>query len=156
LAAENAETGQRGFVITGMTLPQPVYSSIRAHHPGLETMLRDDRSQLKRVGVLRRLLGEKFEELRFTIEQHRLHGFEASRVVVENHSRKKIMDEIRESVSEIDQAEQALLFTANKATEEQPTRNSRRWYRNCNSFHCHASSRGGVATTNSKEKLDRL
>jgi CHASE3 domain sensor protein len=38
-----------------------------------------------------------------------VHGFEASRVMVENHSGMKMMDEIRNSISEIDQAEQTLL-----------------------------------------------
>jgi len=114
LAAEDAETGQRGFVITGddSFLTPYIQASERTIPDRLktmETMLRDDPSQLGRVGVLRRLLGEKFEELRLTIEQRRLHGFEASRVMVEDQSGKKIMDEIRESVWEIDQAEQALL-----------------------------------------------
>jgi CHASE3 domain sensor protein len=55
------------------------------------------------------LLGEKFKELSLTIQERRVRGFEAGRVMVENQSGKKIMDEIRESVSEIDQAEQMLL-----------------------------------------------
>jgi CHASE3 domain sensor protein len=72
-------------------------------------MLSDDPLQLGRVIVLRTLLGEKFEELSLTIQERRVHGFEASRVLVENKSGKKIMDQIRTSVSEIDQAEQTLL-----------------------------------------------
>jgi CHASE3 domain sensor protein len=72
-------------------------------------VLRDDPAQLGRVNVLRQLLGEKFEELRLTIQERRLHGFDASRIMVENQSGKTIMDEIRESVSEIDQGEQTLL-----------------------------------------------
>jgi methyl-accepting chemotaxis protein len=114
LAAEDAETGQRGFVITGddsflSPYIQASERTIPERLSAMETMLRDDPPQLGRISILRQLLGEKFEELRLTIQERRLHGFEASRVMVENQSGKKIMDEIRESVSEIDQAEQALL-----------------------------------------------
>jgi CHASE3 domain sensor protein len=114
LAAEDAETGQRGFVITGddsflSPYIQASERTIPERLSAMETMLRDDPPQLGRISILRQLLGEKFEELRLTIQERRLHGFEASRVMVENQSGKKIMDEIRESVFEIDQAEQALL-----------------------------------------------
>jgi CHASE3 domain sensor protein len=114
LAAEDAETGQRGFVITGddsflSPYIQASERTIPERLSAMETMLRDDPSQLGRVRILRQLLGEKFEELRQTIQERRLHGFEASRIMVENQSGKKIMDEIRESVSAIDQAEQTLL-----------------------------------------------
>ena len=114
LAAEDAETGQRGFVITGddSFLSPYIRASERTipeRLSAMETMLRDDPTQLGRVRVLRQLLGEKFEELRLTIQERRLRGFEASRIMVENQSGKKIMDEVRESVSEIDQAEQTLL-----------------------------------------------
>jgi CHASE3 domain sensor protein len=114
LAAEDAETGQRGFVITGddSFLSPYIRASERTipeRLSAMETMLRDDPAQLGRVSVLRQLLGEKFEELRRTIQERRTRGFEASRIMVENQSGKKIMDEVRESVSEIDQAEQTLL-----------------------------------------------
>jgi CHASE3 domain sensor protein len=114
LAAEDAETGQRGFVITGddsflSPYIQASERTIPERLSAMETMLTDDSSQLERVRILRQLLGEKFEELRLTIQERRLRGFEASRIMVENQSGKKIMDEIRESVSEIDQGEQTLL-----------------------------------------------
>jgi len=114
LAAEDAETGQRGFVITGddsflSPYLQASQRTIPKRISAMEIMLRDDPSQLGRVSVLRQLLGEKFEELSLTIHERRVHGFEASRVMVESQSGKKIMDEIRASVSEIDQAEQTLL-----------------------------------------------
>jgi CHASE3 domain sensor protein len=114
LAAEDAETGQRGFVITGddsflSPYLQASERTIPERLRAMETMLRDDSSQLGRVSILRQLIVEKFDELSLTIQERRLHGFEASRIMVENQSGKKIMDEIRESVSEIDQAEQTLL-----------------------------------------------
>jgi len=114
LAAEDAETGQRGFVITGddsflSPYIQASERTIPERLRAMETMLGGDPAQLGRVSVLSQLLGEKFEELRLTIQERRVHGFEASRIMVENQSGKKIMDEIRESVSEIDQAEQTLL-----------------------------------------------
>ena len=114
LAAEDAETGQRGFVITGddsflSPYLQASERTIPERLRAMETMLRDDSSQLGRVSILRQLLEEKFDELSLTIRERRLHGFEASRAMVENQSGKKIMDEIRNSIGEIDQAEQALL-----------------------------------------------
>jgi CHASE3 domain sensor protein len=114
LAAEDAETGQRGFVITGEDSFLSPYLQASQHTiperlGAMETMLRDDPSQLGRVRILRQLLEEKFEELALTIQERRVHGFEASRVMVENHSGMKMMDEIRNSISEIDQAEQTLL-----------------------------------------------
>jgi methyl-accepting chemotaxis protein len=114
LAADDAETGQRGFVITGddsflSPYLQASERTIPERLRAMETMLGDDPPQLQRVSILRQLLKDKFEELSLTIQERRLHGFEASRVMVENQSGKKIMDEIRKSVSEIDQAEQRLL-----------------------------------------------
>jgi CHASE3 domain sensor protein len=115
LAAEDAETGQRGFVITGddsflSPYLQASERTIPERLRAMEMMLRDDSSQLGRVSILRQLLEEKFDELSLTIRERRLHGFEASRFMVENQSGKKIMDEIRNSIGEIDQAEQALLL----------------------------------------------
>jgi methyl-accepting chemotaxis protein len=111
LAAEDAETGQRGFVITGddsflSPYLQASERTIPERLRAMETMLKGDSSQPGRVSILRQLLEEKFEELRLTIQERRSHGFEASRVMVENQSGKKIMDEIRNSISEIDQSEQ--------------------------------------------------
>jgi CHASE3 domain sensor protein len=114
LAAEDAETGQRGFVITGEDSFLSPYLQASQHTiperlGAMETMLRDDPSQFGRVRILRQLLEQKFGELALTIRERRVHGFEASRVMVENHSGMKMMDEIRNSISEIDQAEQTLL-----------------------------------------------
>jgi CHASE3 domain sensor protein len=79
LAAEDAETGQRGFVITGddsFLTPylQASQRTIPERLSAMETMLRDDPSQLGRVGVLRQLLKEKFEELSRTIQERRVQG----------------------------------------------------------------------------------
>jgi CHASE3 domain sensor protein len=94
LSAEDAETGQRGFVITGddsflSPYIQASERTIPERLSAMETMLRDDPPQLGRVSILRQLLREKFEELRLTIQERRLHGFEASRIMVENQSGKK-------------------------------------------------------------------
>jgi methyl-accepting chemotaxis protein len=127
LAAEDAETGQRGFVITGddsflSPYLQASQRTIPERLTAMERMLSNDPPQLGRVSVLKTLLTEKFEELRLTIRERRLHGFEASRVMVENQSGKKIMDEIRTSVSEIDQAEQRLLSQRTQQLERSQRR----------------------------------
>jgi CHASE3 domain sensor protein len=58
LAADDAETGQRGLVITGDdSFLSPYLKASRRTIPerlsAMETMLRDDPSQLERVSVLR-------------------------------------------------------------------------------------------------------
>ncbi len=116
LAAEDAETGQRGFVITGdPAFLEPYLQAIRVTVPQqlntLQKLIQDNPHQQHRVIHLKQLFTEKFQELNNTVQARQQNGFGAARSLVANQSGKRIMDEVRRTITEIVQTEQSLLST---------------------------------------------
>jgi CHASE3 domain sensor protein len=120
LAAEDAETGQRGFIITGDEefldpYRQAAGQTIPERLNVLENLLDDDPTQLSRAKQLRELLRRKFEELALTIQARQSKGFDASRSMVADQSGKRLMDQIRTLTAEMEESERKLLT---RRTEE--------------------------------------
>ena len=115
LAAEDAETGQRGFIITGDPAFLEPYEKARnqaipASLADLERLLVRNRGQQKRLGRLRDLIHKQFDEIQTTIYARQNRNFEAARVLIESRmGGKDVMDEIRAVVSQMDSEEQKLL-----------------------------------------------
>ncbi len=114
LAAEDAEAGQGGFIITGDDGFLAPYEKARrqavpASLADLERLLIRNRGQQKRLAWLRRLIERKFAEIRTTIEVRRNQNFEAARLLIASRKGKDAMDEIRTVVSQMDYEEQKLL-----------------------------------------------
>lgn len=114
IAAADAETGQRGFVITGdPAFLEPYNRASRTTIPKeltrLEKLVPDNVQQSKRILRLRMLLDQKFRELAATVQIRSERGFETTRRLVANQSGKIIMDDVRRETSEIVRAEQNLL-----------------------------------------------
>ena len=109
----DAETGQRGFLLTGHENYLEPYHAASARIDGALARVRDlvagDPAQLERVDRLETLSRQKLDELRETIELKRLRGGDAALEVVLSHRGKRSMDEARVVVSEIESAERIRL-----------------------------------------------
>ena len=104
-AMQDAETGQRGYLLTGReAYLQPYNNAIPVVQKSLISI--EARSQEVGIGadsvaMLRKLTGDKVAELRHTIELRRNDGFDAARNVVLDDSGKSAMDQIRNIVAKI-------------------------------------------------------
>ena len=118
---KDAETGQRGFVITGEErYLEPDDAAMARVHRQIALMRQltiDNPSQTQRIDALLPLVDDKFAELLETIDLRRTSGFEAARDVVATDAGKRIMDDIRVLVSEMVAEEVDLLEVREAAAE---------------------------------------
>jgi CHASE3 domain sensor protein len=109
----NAETGQRGFVITGNEAYLEPYREGTVAAPKLVEELReltlDNPSQQRRIADAERLIEGKFAELRRTIDLRRTVGFEATQKVVASNEGKQYMDDLRRIMDAMEHEERELL-----------------------------------------------
>ncbi len=110
---KDAETGQRGYVITGEDSYLEPYRSalpaIKATFADLKTLTADNPDQQRRLAALSPLIEKKLSELQQTIDLRKAQGFDAALKVILTNEGKTTMDQIRGVVAEADQSEQALL-----------------------------------------------
>ncbi len=89
---KDAETGQRGYLITGdpryLEPYEKAKKSLSEQQPSLAKLVDDDRQQRDRLSELRKVIHAKLAELQATIEQRNRNGFEAAKAIVEaDHGR---------------------------------------------------------------------
>jgi diguanylate cyclase (GGDEF)-like protein/PAS domain S-box-containing protein len=105
--AEEAETGQRGYLLTGdETYLEPyklAASEIDARLQRIQALTADDPSQQPAVLELRQHMRRKAEELRRTVQLRRDQGIEAARTVLLSGVGKEEMDQIRRRVAAMQQ-----------------------------------------------------
>jgi signal transduction histidine kinase/CheY-like chemotaxis protein/CHASE3 domain sensor protein len=110
--AKDAETGQRGFLITGDEhYLQPYDQAVERLHAQLDELERltdDQPEQQARVPPVRAAVEAKLAELAETIALRRDEGFEAARKVVVTDRGKAAMDSIRSHIDGMQLAERAL------------------------------------------------
>jgi methyl-accepting chemotaxis protein len=110
---KDAETGQRGYVLTGVESYlepyQTAIGTIRSTLGDLKKLTEDNSSQQRRLASVSSVIDAKLAELKETIELRRTQGFDAALKVVLTNAGKTYMDQIRATVAEADQEEQALL-----------------------------------------------
>jgi CHASE3 domain sensor protein len=95
---KDAETGQRGFIITGQDSFLAPYNEALARLDGIRKSLReslDAGRQEREAGQLDALLERKLKDLARTIELRRSGGFEAVRPIVITAQGKQYMDDVR-------------------------------------------------------------
>jgi methyl-accepting chemotaxis protein len=126
---KDAETGQRGFVITGDEAYLEPYRSAVDALPGtledLRELLADSVSQEKRLDELEPLVTLKMAELKQTVDLRRSGGFESATVVVRGGEGKKTMDQVRHVVDQMDRDERDLLRA--RAEEVDASATGARW-----------------------------
>jgi len=118
---KDAETGQRGFVLTAdESFLEPYASAL----PGISQTLSEIRAltsdnevQQRRLTSLQQAVESKLAELKRTVEMRRGQGFEATMKVVQGGEGKSLMDRIRRAVGEMDADEAALLKRRNSEAE---------------------------------------
>ncbi len=113
-ALQDAETGQRGFLITGApAYLEPYESSVSRIHEQLgrlRELTRDNPLQQQRLDELRPLVERELAELRRTIEARKgKDGVEASRTLVMTDEGKALMDELRFRIADLADVELRLM-----------------------------------------------
>jgi CheY-like chemotaxis protein/CHASE3 domain sensor protein len=112
-AVKDAETGQRGFLLTGNELYLDPYTTARAALPGLVRRVReltaDNPRQTQRIDTLDRLAVDKLAELAETIELRRAGNAEQALALVRNDRGRATMNRIRTIVADMDDEERGLL-----------------------------------------------
>lgn len=109
-AVQDAETGQRGYLLTGDdSYLEPYRTALGAASTRLEAMqkvLVDDPAQGERLTLLARRVQDKLDELHETIELRRTKGLDAALAVVTSNRGKAAMDDIRERLGAMGVIEQ--------------------------------------------------
>jgi CHASE3 domain sensor protein len=115
LGLQDAETGQRGFIITGDESYLAPFEAGRTVIfkivSDLRTLVTDNADQQARVASLRELAESKLNELEDTITTRKQEGFEPARTKVLSSAGKETMDRIRSLAAEMRTAEGSLLET---------------------------------------------
>ncbi len=123
---KDAETGQRGFLITGDEQYLEPYNSAAAAVPRLLDQIqaasarRPDQQQ--RLEKLRPLISQKISELAETITLRRLRGFDPAQALVETDRGKALMDQIRSITTDMRTVADQRLQDFAKIAEDSATR----------------------------------
>jgi methyl-accepting chemotaxis protein len=109
----DAETGQRGFLLTGAErYLQPYTTALTALGPNitrLADLTADNPRQQARLPTLKELVRQKSDELSETIALHKEKGPEAALAVVQTDRGKRAMDDIRALLDQFEAEENGLL-----------------------------------------------
>jgi PAS domain S-box-containing protein len=109
----DAETGQRGFLITGAPSYLEPFDRARANLTAqigqLRTLTGDNSEQQADIDRLSAVAEAKFAELEETIQLRRDDDLAAARALVLSHEGKRTMDEMRQIVERMEARENALL-----------------------------------------------
>jgi methyl-accepting chemotaxis protein len=115
---QDAETGQRGYLITGeeryLEPYQNALQRVASATQDLKNLTRDNPAQQRRTAALSTLVSEKLNELADTVTLRRNKGFDAVRSVVLTDKGKKAMDDIRKILDEMESEERGLLKQRNE------------------------------------------
>ncbi|GEA85872.1 MAG: methyl-accepting chemotaxis protein [Cellulomonas sp.] len=110
---KDAETGQRGFLVTGVDSYLAPYtaarSAVNAHVVKLKELTSDNPAQQERLSEIEPLISSKFAEMQQTVDAYKSDGFEAAQEIVLSDAGKAVMDEIRGILASVESDEQRLL-----------------------------------------------
>jgi methyl-accepting chemotaxis protein len=110
---KDAETGQRGYVITGDEAFLEPYHAGSTEVPNVVKELRmltaDNANQQKRIDAAEPLIDAKLAELKHTIDLRRSGNFDETVKVVRAGEGKRLMDDLRQILREMDNEERGLL-----------------------------------------------
>ena len=119
---KDAETGQRGYVITREDRYLEPYNAalanVQAKIADVRELTIDNLAQTRRIDALLPLVDDKFAELLETIDLRRNETFEAARDVVLTDAGKSIMDNIRVLMDALDKEERDLLVIRSEAAQD--------------------------------------
>jgi signal transduction histidine kinase/CheY-like chemotaxis protein len=106
---EAAETGQRGYLLTGRVDYLAPYTKAVEALPGslerLSGLVSDDSAEQRSIARLRQLVQSKLDELRLTVAARQRGDADAALAVVNNDTGFRLMQDIRERVRTMEDAE---------------------------------------------------
>ena len=109
---KDAETGQRGYVLTGKeNYLEPYNNAIDRIEPtlnDLEQHLQDNPESIKKLPTIKEYVHKKLAELTETIELRRAQGFDAALAVVVTDRGKNEMSVLRTELKELQEEQQAI------------------------------------------------
>jgi len=119
---KDAETGQRGFVLTGEDRYLEPYNAgageIQKDIEAVASLTQDNSEQQQSIEQLRTLTHEKLDELQETIKLRRKADMAAALTIIRSDRGKKIMDEIRALITQMEFRENELLDRRNRVANE--------------------------------------
>ena len=125
LLTTNAQTAERGYVLTGNTSYLQPYQSASQAIPAildkLGRLIADNPSQVQRLQTLLPLVKARFELAEFIVKVRRREGFETSRAIIVSDRGDLIYDAISHVIAEMENAENQLL-TSRLAKSKQSSR----------------------------------
>jgi CheY-like chemotaxis protein/signal transduction histidine kinase/CHASE3 domain sensor protein len=106
---KDAETGQRGFVITGNESYLEPYTEAARQAPQqlalLQQLTMDNPEQQRRIDAIGDMIEDRLQRLSGTINLRRTQGFDAALQQVMSGEGKEIMDDLRDAVEVVDGVE---------------------------------------------------
>jgi CheY-like chemotaxis protein len=125
----DAETGQRGFIITGNDDYLAPYrkglQNIALVRESLRDLTKDNPAQQQRLDKLDALIDRKISELKGTIACRRSQGMQAASDMVMSHLGNNLMTDIRMKAAEMEQREYQLLQSRRAARDADVDRTGR-------------------------------
>ncbi len=118
---QNAETGQRGYLLTGDDrYLEPYHAAtmeLDRDLSELRALTTGDPLQQRRLEVLAGLVAEKLAELSDTVEARRQGGLDHALPIVRTDRGKRLMDAIRSGIREIESTERRRLAAGREASQ---------------------------------------
>jgi CHASE3 domain sensor protein len=110
---QDAETGQRGFVITGDAAYLAPYDTalgdIASSLQSLDYLIMKNPAQHQGVSRLRLIATSKLAEMKCVIEMRRTQGLQAAAALVSQNTGKNEMDDLRHEIADMKAREKAIL-----------------------------------------------
>ena len=117
----DAETGTRGYIITGVESFLEPHRAALARIPGaledLRTLTADNPNHRRRLVQIEKLIAQKSAELQRTIDMRRTQGADAASKIVLAGEGKTIMDDLRSVFAEMELEERGLLDQRQREAE---------------------------------------
>jgi len=117
----DAETGQRGFLLTGEeNYLEPYTVAVKDVDESIEEVKKltaDNPEEQQNINNVQVLVGEKLSELKETIDLHNTQGPDAALAVVKTNKGKDIMDNIRKELDKMRDVENRLLVERQEASQ---------------------------------------
>ena len=125
----DAETGERGFIITGdegyLEPYNHALAMIQGQRKSLRDLTKDNPLQQKRLDGIDLLIDKKLAQLKSTLDARKSQGFQASALIIKTHLGKPLMDDIRKVIAEAQENERQLLLVRSRAQEDQTAKTIR-------------------------------
>lgn len=125
-AVKDAETGQRGYLLTGReSYLEPYNIATKTINPQikeLKKLLASDPNQQQQLSILEPLVQKKITELKETIDLKKIQDAKAAREIVLTNQGQEFMDRIRAAIQDMESKESKQLQNWLKAKEEEAQR----------------------------------